>query len=206
VSETPRDKTEAHLYNGLVSFNQTAQWDILRLPQMRQYLAEHLTNALVPSWLHERKAETAGEEIAHVLLMVGLFPPDWLEAHRAEVLAEDGQAYDGELAMLRGLVRTLRAVVRDDRADVAQKEVRRLLYEHTADERAAYEEGKSSRPADATPDTFPAWLAQRFDPNSPPWDALDHDGRTYWQHEATAVRRAVARGGFKNDATQGDSK
>lgn len=52
-------------------------------------------------------------------------------------------------------------------------------------------------------DTFPAWLAQRFDPNSPPWDALDHDGRTYWQHEAAAVRRAVARRGFKNDTTGG---
>ena len=65
----------------------------------------------------------------------------------------DEQAYDGELAMLRGLVRTLRAVVRDDRADVAQKEVRRLLYEHTADERAAYEQ-KSNRPADAAPSFF----------------------------------------------------
>jgi hypothetical protein len=54
-------------------------------------------------------------------------------------------------------------------------------------------------------DTFPAWLAQRFDPNSPPWDALDHDGRSYWQHEAAAVRRAVARGGFKHDTTQGDN-
>jgi hypothetical protein len=49
------------------------------------------------------------------------------------------------------------------------------------------------------PDTFPAWLAQRFDPNSPPWDVLDRDGRTYWQHEAAAVRRAVARGGFKTE-------
>jgi|GEM_PF-2161140 len=65
-----------------------------------------------------------------------------------------GQAYDGELPMLRGLVRTLRAVVRDDRADLAQREVRRLLIEHTADERAAYEQGKSSHQADATPDFF----------------------------------------------------
>jgi hypothetical protein len=89
MSETPRDKTEAKIYDALVSFNQTAQWNMLRLAQMRQYLAEHIANALVPTWLHERKAETAGEEIAHVLLMFGLFPDDWLNDYRAEVLAEE---------------------------------------------------------------------------------------------------------------------
>ncbi|MGX1221947.1 hypothetical protein [Streptomyces ambofaciens] len=45
------------------------------------------------------------------------------------------EAYDGELAMLRGLVRTLRVVVRPDDADMA--EVRRLLWQHTADENEA---------------------------------------------------------------------
>jgi len=45
------------------------------------------------------------------------------------------EAYDGELAMLRGLVRTLRVVVRPDDADVT--EVRRLLHQHVADETAA---------------------------------------------------------------------
>ncbi|MFI1702012.1 hypothetical protein ACH419_39530 [Streptomyces bobili] len=66
-----------------------------------------------------------------------------LDAHRAEVLAGDGQAYDGELAMLRGLVRTLRVVVREDN-NVA--EVRRLLHQHAADEAAAYAEtGDSDR-------------------------------------------------------------
>ncbi|MFD5002168.1 hypothetical protein ACFWMV_04600 [Streptomyces mutabilis] len=45
------------------------------------------------------------------------------------------EAYDGELAMLRGLVRTLRTVVRSDDADV--NEVRRLLHHHVADETAA---------------------------------------------------------------------
>jgi hypothetical protein len=53
---------------------------------MRQYLAEHLANDLVPSWVQEGKAQSAREEIAHVLLMVGLFPDDWLNAYRAEVL------------------------------------------------------------------------------------------------------------------------
>lgn len=58
-----------------------------------------------------------------------------LDAYRAEVLATDGQAYDGELAMLRGLVRTLRAAVRPNGADMA--EVRRLLWEHQQDANAA---------------------------------------------------------------------
>ncbi|MFB6787636.1 hypothetical protein ACFCWT_13265 [Streptomyces olivaceus] len=62
-----------------------------------------------------------------------------LDAHRAEVLAEDGQAYDGELAMLRSLVRTLRVVVRPDDAGVA--EVRKLLHEHADDDRAARQGG-----------------------------------------------------------------
>ncbi|AQS70888.1 hypothetical protein B1H29_31915 [Streptomyces pactum] len=48
------------------------------------------------------------------------------------------EAYDGELAMLRGLVRTLRVVVRPDDADV--NEVRRLLHQHVADETAARQE------------------------------------------------------------------
>lgn len=79
--------------------------------------------------------------------------------------APDEQAYDGELAMLRGLVRVLRTVVREnDTLD----EVRRLLWEHASDDAAAREaEGKSSRPAaDATPDKvdrYEARLAQLLD-------------------------------------------
>ncbi|NUS78436.1 MAG: hypothetical protein HOV70_19865 [Streptomyces sp.] len=72
-------------------------------------------------------------------------------AGHAEALTTDGQAYDGELAMLRGLVRTLRVAVRPDEVDV--DEVRRLLHEHASDEAEAYAREKSSRPAaDATPD------------------------------------------------------
>jgi hypothetical protein len=56
-------------------------------------------------------------------------------AYRDEVLAADGQAYDGELAMLRGLVRTLRVVVRPDTVDV--DEVRRLLHQHAGDDAEA---------------------------------------------------------------------
>lgn len=48
-------------------------------------------------------------------------------------------------------------------------------------------------------DTLPEWLYWRFacDRNVP-WDELHDDIRSYWAHEAAAVRRAVARGGFKN--------
>ncbi|MFJ2733716.1 hypothetical protein [Streptomyces sp. NPDC087317] len=62
------------------------------------------------------------------------------------------EAYAGELDMLRGLVRTLRTVVRPD--DAHMDEVRRLLHHHASDDAAAREEakGKSSRDAaDATP-------------------------------------------------------
>ncbi|MYW46352.1 hypothetical protein [Streptomyces sp. SID161] len=49
------------------------------------------------------------------------------------------------------------------------------------------------------PDTLPAWLAKRFDPQGAPWDGTSDDDRAYWEHQARAVRRAVARGGFKTD-------
>ncbi|HZF92023.1 hypothetical protein [Streptomyces sp.] len=60
----------------------------------------------------------------------------------------DAQAYPGELAMLRGLVRTLRVVVRPDDVDV--REVRRLLHQHSADEGAALASFRTiaDRPAD----------------------------------------------------------
>lgn len=47
-------------------------------------------------------------------------------------------------------------------------------------------------------DTLPAWLHQRFAVNGPvSWECLDADQRAYWEHQARAVHRAVARGGFK---------
>ncbi|MDT0387875.1 hypothetical protein [Streptomyces dubilierae] len=49
--------------------------------------------------------------------------------------ALDTEAYPGELAMLRGLVRTLRVVVRPDTVDVT--EVRRLLQQHAGDDALA---------------------------------------------------------------------
>ena len=58
-------------------------------------------------------------------------------------------------------------------------------------------------------DTLPEWLHQRFGAylhggDNQPWDHLpDHD-RAYWAHEAAAVQRAVARGGFKDRTVQAE--
>lgn len=51
----------------------------------------------------------------------------------------------------------------------------------------------------AAEDTLPAWLYSRFIErlDATAWDLLTDDDRTYWEHQARAVRRAVARGGFK---------
>ncbi|MFI6251455.1 hypothetical protein [Streptomyces sp. NPDC051016] len=76
---------------------------------------------------------------------------DLVDAHQAEVLAADGQAYDGELAMLRTLIRTLRAVAR---TDDPLPELRRLLWLHAEDDAGARNQadGKNTRPtAAATP-------------------------------------------------------
>ncbi|WP_086732880.1 hypothetical protein [Streptomyces glaucescens] len=57
----------------------------------------------------------------------------------------------------------------------------------------------------AQPDTLPAWLHWRFGTqgqHAQTWDALTDDDRSYWEHQARAVRRAVARGGFKRRAAE----
>ncbi|MFJ6010196.1 hypothetical protein ACIQHZ_31415 [Streptomyces halstedii] len=50
-------------------------------------------------------------------------------------------------------------------------------------------------------DTLAAWLFNRYATESPlwgtPWEDIPEDAQSYWEHEANAVRRAVARGGFK---------
>jgi hypothetical protein len=46
-------------------------------------------------------------------------------------------------------------------------------------------------------DTLPAWLRQRFTSSAVTWANLDDVERSYWEHEARAVRRAVQRGGFR---------
>jgi hypothetical protein len=51
-------------------------------------------------------------------------------------------------------------------------------------------------------DTLPQWLYQRFAYRRgvlATWERLEDEDREYWAHEAEAVRRAVARNGFKNE-------
>ena len=47
-------------------------------------------------------------------------------------------------------------------------------------------------------DTLPQWLQWRFRKAQYDWDQLTESDHDYWRHEAAAVRRAVARDGFKN--------
>ncbi|WP_097930930.1 MULTISPECIES: hypothetical protein [unclassified Streptomyces] len=56
-------------------------------------------------------------------------------------------------------------------------------------------------PTTTEADTLAPWLYQRFMVAGEGWDRLDEDDRSYWEHHARAVRRAVARGGFKTPAT-----
>lgn len=52
---------------------------------------------------------------------------------------------------------------------------------------------------EAEGDTLGEWLYQRFGrAGRPAWADLDESDRSHWRHEAAAVRRAVARGGFKD--------
>jgi hypothetical protein len=54
------------------------------------------------------------------------------------------------------------------------------------------------------PDTLPAWLYKRFGraTSGVDWDELYETDVSFWVHEAAAVRRAVARSGFKDAGAQ----
>ncbi|BET51789.1 hypothetical protein RGQ21_67710 [Kitasatospora aureofaciens] len=49
-------------------------------------------------------------------------------------------------------------------------------------------------------DTLAEWLFNRYFLSGTPWSDLDEDNKSFWEHEANAVRRAVARGGFKESS------
>lgn len=57
----------------------------------------------------------------------------------------------------------------------------------------------ADRLPDEAADTLAPWLYQRFAVihGCPPWDQTTDEERAYWEHHAAAVRRAVARGGFR---------
>ena len=65
---------------------------------------------------------------------------------------------------------------------------------------AALQENLAGPDSESTQDTLPEWLYQRFARyrrHAPTWGQLTDNDRTFWDHEAAAVRRAVARNGFK---------
>jgi hypothetical protein len=71
-----------------------------------------------------------------------------------------------------------------------------------------YDQGEFNGWADVTKpaatDTLPEWLYQRFAVihGAPTWDQATDSDRAYWEHQARAVRRAVARGGFKAEVVE----
>ena len=75
-------------------------------------------------------------------------------------------------------------------------EARRLAEEAKANTEAREKEQHTTSSAT---DTLAAWLYQRFNPGSTPWNDVSSDDQAYWEHEAAAVRRAVGRGGFKSE-------
>lgn len=83
------------------------------------------------------------------------------------------------------------------KARVAELEAERHVTNEALDDAVQELRGRREA-APAETDTLPAWLYQRFMPHGIGWDNLDDGDRDYWAHEARAVRRAVARGGFKN--------
>ncbi|HET6356054.1 hypothetical protein [Streptomyces sp.] len=75
-----------------------------------------------------------------------------LTKHRAEVIAEF-EAYPGELDMLRGVLGVVRTVVRHGHFVETEgvRELRRIIAEHYADERAAYEQAAVKGEKDSAP-------------------------------------------------------
>ncbi|MFI8301529.1 hypothetical protein ACIGCZ_37105 [Streptomyces nigra] len=126
-------------------------------------------------------------------------------ADRYATLTDQNEAYDREQGQLDAEARLQHETVRDVVAGL-----RRLADEAQQPEPPVHGEsvahlaglpGRRDQWADdEQADTLPAWLYQRFMVSGVGWDNLDEDDRSYWEHHARAVRRAVARGGFKQPA------
>lgn len=131
------------------------------LSDLRQKLDDYRAEILREEMTNLRRIEREETPEGALGTRTGLLRAALILDERAETIREKAapqgaaatphtEAFDGELAMLRGLVRVLRTVVRENDT---LPEVRRLLWEHASDDAAA-REGKSSRPAaDATPTT-----------------------------------------------------
>lgn len=82
-----RSALEARVYDSIVTFNSVACWPVLQVPQMRQYLAEHLAMHLAPE-LERMQARVDEVERRYTFDTAALKKRvAELEAQRAAVLA-----------------------------------------------------------------------------------------------------------------------
>jgi hypothetical protein len=136
---------------------------------------------------------------------------DLIQAFSAEVLAQAGTSlgelgYGSAAALLADTANVIATSVRDPKAKpqtmahglTAKEAAFRLIADTTTNPETAAQFRQAADKERA--DTFPAWLAHRMDPQGPDWDAMNDEDRTHWEHQARAVRRAVARDGFKAEA------
>lgn len=125
---------------------------------------------------------------------------------RARLWEHERPATEAERNALRQSFMELAAQAHEDRDYEGAFEVECRLRDREEQWKAedAARTAPAEEPAAAEADTLPAWLYQRFAVihGCPPWDTLTDSDRAYWEHQAAAVRRAVARGGFKTQAVQ----
>jgi hypothetical protein len=145
------------------------------------------------------------DRIRRVLAQSDGFDPDELEPHDYQIQAA---AIDAVLpapadraAVIAATARACAEHLRSNWTDTWTADAARSLDLNAARIERGEDTALLRRMADeAQPeqhDTLPAWLHQRFMPDGTGWDQLDDDDRSYWEHQARAVRRAVLRGGFK---------
>lgn len=134
-----------------------------------------------------------------------------IETFRAEVLSLAGKSlgdlgFPNASALLADTAAVVLAAARNPEAEpqtlahglTAKEAAFRLIADTTNNPETAAQFRQAADQERA--DTFPAWLARRMDPQGPDWDEMGEEDRSHWEHEARAVRRAVARGGFKAEA------
>lgn len=139
------------------------------------------TAALGAQWLYHQAMPQADDPFAQP------------RAFRSSVFSEAAKAVEELDAQTPDDHRDRTQAYLDGYSDGVQDAAERL--EKLADQAA---EGSEEAPS---ADTLPAWLHQRFAVGHiPTFETLGDADRTYWEHEAAAVRRAVARGGFKTSA------
>jgi hypothetical protein len=140
------------------------------------------------------------DEIAAMLDLAALPAPAEAEFEfrgtaeiRAAALREAAARYEDMLA---------KATTSDDpRYWTAVRDVtlglRRLAGEARDERETQAPQPDAESPGEPEMGTLPAWLHQRFTSSGVSWENLDDAERSYWEHQARAVRRAVTRGGFK---------